>query len=110
MEADMALMKLFTAPIFFAVAATMALPAIAQPVTGNPNYTEQVTLNGFDPSTNTYGALVNIAGNPCPDVHYGLYLNVVGVKNADDAKDKVKDQVAKIADDIKHAAATCGSH
>lgn len=101
---------MFLRSAFVLAAFLVATPAMAQPAPGNPQYQETVTLLGFDIASDTYNGQVSISANPCPDVRYSVGLGVSGVKNADDARDKVKAQVAKIAEDIRQAAAHCGSH
>ena len=97
------------------VASTLliAAPAIAQPAQapqGNPAYQVAVRMSSFDLASDTYTALVSVSGQPCPNVSFGVGFGVGGVKNADDAKDKYKAQITKIADDIRQTAAHCSDH
>jgi hypothetical protein len=74
------------------------------------NYNESVNLYSFNPDDNTYNGQVTIQASPCPNVGYNVQLPAARVKDSEDAKDKVKEQVAKIAADIDKAAADMCKH
>lgn len=95
---------------FIAVAFLAATPALAQPAQGNAQYQEAVYLTDFNLSADTYSGQVRITASPCPNVTFSVSFNFNGVKDADAARDTVRVQVAKIAEDIKQAAAHCSSH
>ena len=82
-----------------------ASSALAAPVPVNV----QVTLAGYNGSNDTYSASVHVTANPCPGVNIDTFLNVPA-KNADEARDKTKADIAKITKDANEEAAHCGTH
>lgn len=91
--------------------ALLAGPAAAQPQTASsyppPQVNAFVTLNSFNPVSNTYNAMVHVTARPCPDASYDLILNEVDVTNRDEAMAKAKSELDKITSDVNKAAERC---
>ena len=94
---------------FGALVATLALaaaPAMAQPAASTPVQVN-VYLDSFNQTDNTYSGRVTVNANHCPNSSYGVGISVGGVKDEADARNKVKDQVARITNDFQKSASNC---
>ena len=92
-------------------AAALATPASAQPSaapSGNTSHTVTTYLDSYDATTNSYSGRVIVGAQPCSDVNFSIILPVDHVRNPDEARNKVTGQIAKIDQDIREAAASCG--
>ena len=84
-----------------------ALAAGAAAAQGQPAVTEVVTLTQFYPATNLYDAQISIKAIPCTNSKVDLTLYVDRVRDADEARARVKEQVAEITEDVRAVAAKC---
>src|ERR1700739_4337680 len=89
-------------------AATSATSQTAPAMQGGPQVNEVITLRAFNPQDKTFVAEIRVSADPCPGVAYDVHLNIAGVKDKYAAKDKAREQVAKISNDVQHMAASCG--
>jgi hypothetical protein len=96
----------------------VALPAKAQtsqptgqvPIQKQPPYTLVVNFTGFNTLQKTFTGEVLIHATPCQQASYNILLEVVGVKDSEDAIARVKEDIERVADDISKEADRCSSN
>jgi hypothetical protein len=93
----------------------VALPAEAQtsppagqvPIQKQPPYTLLVNFTGFNTLQKTFTGEVLIHATPCRQASYNILLEVVGVKDSEEALDRVKGDIERVADNISKEADRC---
>jgi hypothetical protein len=100
--------SLSIAAVLSATSASAQNPQTEPAMQADAQVKEVVTLQAFNAEDKTFAAQIHVSADPCPGVEYDAHWTTSGVKDRYAAIDKVRGQVAKIANDMQHLAASCG--